>query len=126
MTTESMNMTTESMKTMKKNYRNTVWLRNLLFSLYDTLRATYENSDEISQTSLDDFKYQLTEFQQKSSNNGFLIMEIIQLTSWLSNISGSTKTVVINTCEERIEYINNLLACFNSSACEEDDKTSEN
>ena len=101
-------MIKESMKTLEENYNTTLHLRDSIQCILTTL-SMCKNSPEIPQKTIDDCKSEIFKIQKKSSN-GFLVMEIFELTSRLSNISSVTKAIKV--CDEYMEYLNKLLSYF--------------
>lgn len=114
---DTMNMTTTSMEILKGQYNTALQLHDLMDEIRNTLEGM-KNSSEITQEIINDFKKKFDKIRQHSPN-GFLAGEIFQLTSWLNNISYLTEAIEV--CEERMEYLDELLSYFNPSNFKESD-----
>lgn len=108
-------MTRGSMETLKMNYENAVCLRNLVNEIYDTLSKCSTDFSEIEQETIDYFKNTLDKIRRQSSNS-FLIIEIMELLSWLCNISSFRLPETMRVCKERRHYLDTLITCFNPSS----------
>lgn len=103
-----------SKEILTKLYNRASYLRDLLAKIHSTL-IQYPLLDSLAiHTDITVFRKELEKV--KLASNNFLVSEISDISNWLSDCSTEQVQTALETCNNFIIQIDDLLACFNPDA----------